>query len=131
MNSFPYDEAGLKRLAGCFPVAIIEALAVRYALGFARDLGLHTVEVEEDSAEVIQALNSDDVLLTPLGLIVKDIHSAAGFFSDVVTFSHILCEGNVVAHGLARHAQNVDDLCVWIEEVPEFIRVSHLADLYH
>lgn len=48
----------------------------------------------------------------------------------LVSFCHIRREGNAVAHGLARYALNIDDLCVWVEEDPAFVRDQFLADLY-
>ncbi|KAK9274252.1 hypothetical protein L1049_019066 [Liquidambar formosana] len=96
-------------------------MAVRFAMGFARDLGLHSVELEGDSATVVTSLNSNEALLTPLGLLLEDIQAVATLFSEV-TFSHIQHKGNAVAHALARHDNNIKDLCVWMEEVPEFIR---------
>ncbi|KAK9272341.1 hypothetical protein L1049_002712 [Liquidambar formosana] len=106
-------------------------MAVRFAMGLARDLGLHSVEVEGDSLEVINAFTATSVLLTLLGLIIEDIliESASSF--AMVSFSHIRREGNAVAHSLARYAQDVEDFCVWIEEVPNFVRDTFLVDLQH
>lgn len=106
--------AGSRKLLGNFPVTMVEAMAVHFAMGFERDLGLQFVEVEGDSEEVINALNSNEVLLTPLGLIIEDIMTDAAQLFNKVTFSHVHHDGNTVAHGLARHAQSIEDLCVWI-----------------
>ncbi|KAK9293323.1 hypothetical protein L1049_021315 [Liquidambar formosana] len=77
-------------------------MAVRHAMVFARELGLHSVEVERDNVEVVTALTSNETCLTSLGLIIEDILFDANHFFDLVSFCHNRCEGNAVAHGLAR-----------------------------
>ncbi|KAK9290984.1 hypothetical protein L1049_009166 [Liquidambar formosana] len=102
--------ASSRQLSGVFSVVVVEAMAVRYALGLAHELGLHSVEVEGDCAEVVTALTSHETVLTSFGLIIEDILVEASQFCEMVSFCHTCREGNVVAHGLARHAQNIDDL---------------------
>ncbi|KAK9270392.1 hypothetical protein L1049_025971 [Liquidambar formosana] len=121
--------AASKRLDGSFSATLVEAMAFRFAVELAHDLGLQSVTVEGDNLEVVQALATSVELLSPLGLIVEDIlHDAAQFFSDV-SFSHIQRDGNMVAHGLARHARFLEDLSVWMEDVPACVRALFLADL--
>ncbi|KAK9280564.1 hypothetical protein L1049_014257 [Liquidambar formosana] len=118
-----------KKIIGTFPATVVEATAMRFAIGFARDLGLWTVELEGDCMEVVNALKAKEVLLNPLGLIIDDILSALVQFHGGVSFSHTYRDGNAVAHGLAKHAQYIKDLCVWIEDVPEFVRDCFVVDL--
>ncbi|KAK9285435.1 hypothetical protein L1049_024628 [Liquidambar formosana] len=122
--------ASSKKLSGTFPVAVVEAMAVRYALVLAHELGLHSVEVEGNSIEVVNVLNLSETFRTPPGLIIEDILTYASQFFDMASFGHIHREGNEVAHGLTHYASNIDDVCVWIEDIPEFIRDQFLVDLY-
>ncbi|KAK9272452.1 hypothetical protein L1049_002825 [Liquidambar formosana] len=98
-----------KKIFGLFSPVVVEAMAFQFALGIAYDLGLHSVEMEGDSVEVVNALLSNEALFSPFGLIIKDIQSDASQFFDVVSFSHIRHEGNELAHGFARHTKNVED----------------------
>ncbi|KAK9271754.1 hypothetical protein L1049_002117 [Liquidambar formosana] len=104
-------------------------MAIRFALGFARDLSLRSIVVEGDSVEVIDALNSAASLVNSFGLLVEDIHNASRLFNEV-TFSHVQREVNEVAHGLVRHERNIKDFCVWLEEVLDFVREKFDVDLY-
>ena len=43
--------------------------------------------------------------------------------------AHVGREGNEVAHKLARHAKFVEDMRVWWDQVPDFIRHRFLSIL--
>ncbi|KAK9273321.1 hypothetical protein L1049_018128 [Liquidambar formosana] len=121
--------AASKLLVGAFPVTLVEAMAVRFALRLAHDLGLHSVELEGDILGVVNSIIAAEEMLTPLGLIVEDILFDATQFFTVVSFSHIPRDGNMVAHDFARHAMLIEDLCVWVEDVPDCIRDHFFVDV--
>ena len=51
---------------------MIEALAARRAIIFAREVGIDDIEVEGDAENIIKDLNSNDPLHTPYGLVIED-----------------------------------------------------------
>ena len=82
-------------------VELVELQAVRKAVHFAAELGFHQVCLEGNSKIVFKALS----LATPHPSLhdhfVKDIQSILNSFR-AHSFSHIIRQGNFVAHALTR-----------------------------
>ncbi|KAK9290621.1 hypothetical protein L1049_008793 [Liquidambar formosana] len=120
-----------KRKTGLFEPSQVEAMAFRFAVEFANDLGLRDVDFEGDNVEVMGALDSRVVPQTAMGLIIEDalVTAASSFMS--LKFKHVGRKGNEVAHGLAKFAIFVEDVLVWMEETPSCIRNQVAFDLNH
>ncbi|XP_023885249.1 uncharacterized protein LOC111997399 [Quercus suber] len=99
-------------------VAVLEALACRRALLFAKEISLSQVIFEGDYAMVIQAITHGNSELAEYGHIVEDIKILALDF-DFIQFSHVKCNCNVVADALTKKAKDSLSLAVWLEEVPK------------
>ena len=109
-------------------VAILEALACRRALLFAKEIGLRQVVFEGASAMVFQAITHGNSELAEYGHIIEDIRILAADF-DFIQFSHVKRNCNVVADALAKKAKDSLSLAVWLEEVPEDIAPFLLFDI--
>ncbi|KAK9275315.1 hypothetical protein L1049_022578 [Liquidambar formosana] len=123
--------AASKQVQGQFPAEIVEALAFRFVVGFVRDLSLSKVSFEGDCRGVVEALKLSVANLSSVGLIIEDIQLAVGHGFNSVGFSHVQRTANMVAHGLARFVRNLDDVQIWLEEVPASVRNQIHADLDH
>ncbi|KAK9992434.1 hypothetical protein SO802_027419 [Lithocarpus litseifolius] len=93
------------------------------ALLLAHELGFRSVILEGDSLGLIQALESEEHSLSPVGLLVEDVKVFAKFFVRLL-YSHIRRNDNGVAHSLAKHVIRILDFQVWMEDVP-----SHIVSL--
>ena len=109
-------------------VAVLEALACRRALLFAKEIGLRQVVFEGDFAMVIQAVTHGNAELAEYGHIVEDIRILAADF-DFIQFSHVKRNCNVVADALAKKAKDSLNLVVCLKEVPEDIVPALLFDI--
>ena len=105
-------------------VEIVEVIATRRALLFARELGFERVLVEGDSEVVIKAIKEKSLLSSNLGHILTDIHALSCSFNSI-SFHHIKRMGNSVAHCSARRSF-CNPLLVWMEEVP-----PDIVDVYN
>ena len=91
-------------------------MAVRRAVIFAQEIGLQKCQFEGDSKTIIKALKIGDMSSSSFGHLVRDIFSIANSFLDF-SFSHIVRQGNAVAHALAQRARLSFPLLVWMEDV--------------
>ncbi|KAL0006865.1 hypothetical protein SO802_008367 [Lithocarpus litseifolius] len=106
----------------------VEALAARFALQFALDIGCTNLILEGDSKNLMTWLSNDSEVLSYGGLLLDDIRRLSSFFSQL-HYSHIRREGNNVAHSLARYAAHISDFLVWMENVPPQFSAVIQADL--
>nr|POE50584.1 hypothetical protein CFP56_00045 [Quercus suber] len=85
----------------CIPlptsVEIVEVLAVRSAIGFARELCLSQVILEGDSDTIIRALSGGGFDSSSFGHIIRDIKLLSSVFQNL-SFCHTRRQGNSVAH---------------------------------
>ena len=96
----------------------VEVLAYRRAMEFAVEVGFSEVILEGDNVTVMKSLISLEPNRSRLGHIYEDIQCiSAGLRSFVVSF--VKCSANSVAHALAKHASQVDDELVWLEDCPQ------------
>ncbi|KAK9265704.1 hypothetical protein L1049_001698 [Liquidambar formosana] len=78
-----------KKISGSFEALEVEAMATRFATGFAKDLGFRSMIFEGDNLEVINALTSHDALFIAVGLVIEDAYYEAKSSFDMFHFSHI------------------------------------------
>ena len=108
-------------------VEMVEVLAARRALVFAKELGFDRLILEGDSEAVIKAILGDYMDCSYLGHVLKDIKFLFSSFS-FISVKHIHREGNCVAHKLARRAIR-DPFLVWMETVPPDILDVYQRDI--
>ena len=94
--------------------AVVEALACRRALFFAKELSIFEVSVEGDAEFIIKAILAGDSANPEYGHVISDILSLAADFRYCI-FSHVKRIGNIVAHFLAKKSVSGNELHVWIE----------------
>ena len=94
---------------------MVEALAARKAVVFAKELCLQSMEVKGDSLWVIQALVAAKSSRTMFGNVIADIHCLVSNIN--CSFCHVKREGNKLARALARRAVALVDFDVWLEDL--------------
>ena len=94
---------------------MVEALAARRAVVFAKELCLQSVEVEGDSLCVIQALVVAKSSRTMFGNDIADIHCLVSNIN--CSFCHVKRVGNKLAHALDRRVDVSVDFDVWLEDL--------------
>ena len=112
------------------PTSIIEveALAARRAMEFTLELGFDNVTLEGDSEVLVKTLNVGRNTLAHYGNLIVDILFLTSHFSKV-QFSFVRRQCNRLAHSLARRASIIQQMSVWMEEVPPDLIPVFLADL--
>ena len=106
-----------------FLVAVVEVIAAKKALQFAKDIGLSSIILEGDSKIVIDGLKSTYSFLNEYGHLLVEAEEVADQM-DAVEFQHVPRQANKSAHNIARHARHVSEFTVWMEDVP-----SHLVSV--
>ncbi|KAL6559580.1 hypothetical protein OROGR_004697 [Orobanche gracilis] len=96
--------------------SVAEAMALRWSIQMARDLGFMRIQVETDSLVVFNAWKRRSLQLSYVAYIVRDCLSLSSHFVSFALL-HSPRPGNLVADFLAKLAPSVLDV-VWIEEVP-------------
>ena len=97
-------------------------------MSFAVEIGITKAVLDGDSLTIMNALSSDRHSLALFGLIINDVKFSAKFF-DQLHYSHVKRECNTLVHCLARHAFDISDFLVWMEDVPPQFLVVLQADL--
>ena len=108
-------------------VEMVEVLAVRRALLFAKELGFQSLIVEGDSEVIINLINGGNMTQFEFGHILQDISFLCSFFS-YVSFCHVKRQGNCVAHRFAGRAVT-SPLDAWMECIPPDIIDAYNFDL--
>ena len=113
------------------PTSIIEvkALAARRAMEFALELGFDNVILEGDSEVLVKTIKDGRNTLAHYGNLIADILFLTSHFSRV-QFSFVR-QCNRLAHSLARRASIIQQMSVWMEEVPSDLIPVFLADLHY
>nr|POE67196.1 putative ribonuclease h protein [Quercus suber] len=116
----------------CIPlptsVEMVEVLAARSAIGFARELCLSQVILEGDSDTIIRALFGGGFDSSSFGHIIRDIKLLSSVFQNL-SFCHTRRQGNSVAHRLARLACKFSHFQIWMEDLPPDIVSVYLSEL--
>ncbi|KAK3219971.1 hypothetical protein Dsin_013941 [Dipteronia sinensis] len=104
-----------------------EALAVFSCLIFARDSGLSPVIIESDAQVVVNLINSGNIPLSDIGLIIHDINQVLrNFPSCRVSFVSRLA--NMAAHSLAKYGLLIASDLFWLEEFPSCVAPAVMGD---
>ena len=120
------DSSGrvLGAVAECIPIpmspAIVEALACRRAMLFARELSIPDAIFEGDAELIIKALWTREVNHPEYGHVIQDALVLASFFR-FCSFSHVRRVSNSVAHFLARFSKSGLESQVWLDSLPDVL----------
>ena len=109
-------------------VDVLELFAAKRAVTFSLESGISRAVVEGDSATVIKAIQFGGWELAQGGHLIHDISTLKDSFQSI-SFSHVVRQGNAVAHALAQRARHSFPLSVWVEHVPQDIISFYLHDL--
>ncbi|XVE52617.1 hypothetical protein DITRI_Ditri02bG0136100 [Diplodiscus trichospermus] len=86
-------------------------------------MGFSAIELEGDALTIIKKLLSNDHDLSHIRIIIEDGKLMLDSFVSCKVM-HIGCEGNRVAHHLAKFGLDVSDDHIWMEEAPSFVHDS-------
>lgn len=92
-----------------------ETLALKHGLMLANDLGFHSIQIESDSIEVINACSGQERIWSGASAVYAECFIMAGMIGSV-HFMHCNREANVVAHNLAKFAYDRNETCNWVDE---------------
>lgn len=98
----------------------IEAKAVEDGVHLAWDLGLKQIILESDSQTVVNSLREHSLTPSSIQKVVEGTKLELRCF-DAWEVSHTRRGGNSAAHLLARHAKDVDECVIWVEDTPPMI----------
>ncbi|XP_073121701.1 uncharacterized protein [Henckelia pumila] len=104
---------------GAFNPTVAEALGVREALSWIKELHLPKVIVESDAQLVINALQRKDLDVSSLGLLVEDCRFLASEL-HTCSFSFVRRSANRTAHSIARSTGSMSDSVRQIIHMPSF-----------
>ncbi|XP_050211436.1 uncharacterized protein LOC126661625 [Mercurialis annua] len=108
--------SGVVMLHGVVNAELAEAMAVRFGLKFAADLNAPVLELESDSATVIERLRMKTIAMDQTQLIVDDC--LASISTRNVRFNHVRRSCNQVAHALAKSGIFFGRDCLFVGEIP-------------
>ncbi|KAM6563234.1 hypothetical protein CsatB_023232 [Cannabis sativa] len=109
-----------KPVVGNFKSQEMEAKAMFWGLQWAKQLQLQPHCVETDCLMLVHALQGKQSQLSSFHDLVEDISYHLSSFSNAC-ISHVRRDANQAAHGLAKQALQLDNDCIWIEEIPSTI----------
>ena len=92
-------------------------MAARKATEFTLEIGFDKIILEGDSEIIYKDLLNNGSSLALHGHLIQDVKALVSLFSSIC-FSHVSRTGNQAAHSLARRAILLENLNVWMEEVP-------------
>ena len=81
---------------------------------------------------MVKALTNFESSMSHIGPLINDAKYFSYLFEKLL-YSHVTRDCNSVAHNLAKHALNIQDLLVWMEEIsPQVFHVlqADLAGLF-
>ena len=99
----------------------MEVVAAIRGLEFVAVLGWDRVVVEGDSSIVMNGLKMKEPDLSSYGWLISDACISKNFFFFELSYSHVMREGNKVAHYLIKLVVNYLDNVIWMEDVPPSI----------
>ena len=114
-----------------FSVAVVEVIAARKALQFAKDIGLSSIILEGDSKIAIDGLKSMNSFLNEYVHLLVEAKEVADQM-DAVEFQHVPRQANKPTHNIARHVRHASKFTVWMEDVPShLVSVIQVDSTYH
>ena len=111
-------------------VDILELLAAKRAMWVSLKTGFNKSVIEGDSELVIRSLRFGGLANSQGCYLIKDILFIVNSFQRI-SFSHVVWQGNAVAHALAQRARHSFPLLVWMEAIPLDILSFVLSDFPH
>ncbi|XP_058213473.1 uncharacterized protein LOC131325298 [Rhododendron vialii] len=132
------DEFGIFRAARAIyygnlmsPV-VIEALAARDGLLFAREMGLRYIQLEGDSQQIINLIQKKEDSNIEVGVIIADVNKLRDSFEGSKV-SFVRRVGNSVAHLVAKNAARGSGIRTWeyypLGFTPPFMRIRAQTDV--
>uniref|UniRef100_A0A803PI84 RNase H type-1 domain-containing protein n=1 Tax=Cannabis sativa TaxID=3483 RepID=A0A803PI84_CANSA len=112
--------ANSKPLTGRYKPQEMEAKALILGIDCAALCNLSVNLLESDSLILVNSINSNSNAISSFGDLVLDIKNRLSYLSSVCV-SHVKQDANQAAHGLAKDALELDDDCMWFEEIPSTI----------
>ncbi|XP_060969794.1 uncharacterized protein LOC115713245 [Cannabis sativa] len=112
--------ANSKLLTGRYKPQEMEAKALILGIDCAALCNLSVNLLESDSLILVNSINSNSNAISSFGDLVLDIKNRLSYLSSVCV-SHVKQDANQAAHGLAKDALELDDDCMWFEEIPSTI----------
>uniref|UniRef100_A0A803QHW9 Reverse transcriptase domain-containing protein n=1 Tax=Cannabis sativa TaxID=3483 RepID=A0A803QHW9_CANSA len=116
-----------KPAQGCFHSDEMEAKALFHSLNWALQQQLQITHIETDSLRVFNALIHTSIDLSCFLDLIIDVCCLLSFFPEA-TISHVMRNANHVAHGLAKHALELDQDFCWVGEIPYHIFTTVVND---
>ncbi|KAK1587419.1 hypothetical protein Q3G72_012617 [Acer saccharum] len=111
----------------CYQPQIVEALAILRGLKLAMEIGLVPTVLESDAQAVINAIGSQVVPSSEVGVIIHDILSVFGR-SSFSSINFVPTLANNVAHNLAKLALSHAGEFVWLDDCPLSVESLVLGD---
>ncbi|KAF5469163.1 hypothetical protein F2P56_013257 [Juglans regia] len=99
---------------------LVELLALLRGLQFNLHLGISKVVLESDCLLMVEALATNEDLLSSQSNLLKEVRNLLSHFEQYQV-QRVIRGGNQVAHFLAKHAWSVYDLKMWMGSVPSFL----------
>ncbi|XP_031116517.1 uncharacterized protein LOC116020174 [Ipomoea triloba] len=96
---------------------LVEAMAIKEALSWAKDRGDMKILVLSDCQKVCKFINRSVVDLSYAGCVIEDCKAILRHF-DVVSVCFVPRSANKLAHALARAAHSQSGPSVWISSIP-------------
>ena len=117
-----------QRISLTYTVEMVEALAAKRAMEFAKELNLFYVILEGDCLRVVQDLNASGGCKTRYGHVVNETKRLGATLRHY-SYQHVGRDGNKLAHCLARRAVSTADTDVWVEDLPGDLDTVFQSDL--
>ncbi|KAM6558713.1 hypothetical protein CsatA_027952 [Cannabis sativa] len=106
-----------KPTQGCFRSDEMEAKALFHSLNWALQQQLHITHIGTDALRVFHALTTTSIDLSSFSDLILDVRCLLSFFPEA-RVSHVKRNANHAAHGLAKHALELDQDVCWLGEIP-------------
>ncbi|XP_031116510.1 uncharacterized protein LOC116020169 [Ipomoea triloba] len=119
--------AKAKKFDGFFSVKEAEAVSIREALSWIKEMDIGDVDIKTDSQLVFYALSSEP-FNNSFGFLIDDVKEAASQIHDVV-FCFVRRSANRAAHALAREAVSESSCGEWLISPPLFLVNIIASDL--
>ena len=110
-------------------VEMVEAMAARRIIVFAREMSLSKVVVEGDCLRVVSALNAFVCCNTLNGNVIEGTHRWCCQFLHC-QFQHVRRRGNMLTHTLTKRVVSFANYNVWVEELPSNLEIVFQTFLF-
>ena len=111
-------------------VEVLESLVAKRVVSFSLELGYKKLVIKGDFELMIGALRCGGWKNSHGGHLINDILFSINSFQSI-SFSHVVQQGNAVAHALAQRVRRSFPFLVWKEHVPPDVWSFVLSDFPH